>query len=444
MAKRPRRSSKSRKAVRPPVIDLKAEEATSAETDAGNDTGSNDAPEVTVAGDETAEAEASAPEVEAKSDDAPMDGDVTPDPVAAAANNRTKLIGGGLALLLLAGVLLGGWLYRGYGAKLFGGPETASLTAIEDRLAALELAAKTNSSKLDALGAGLTAAEEKIAGLAETAGQVKGASPEELAAVKNSVAELRAALSSASGQESGAGQAANKIEIDKLSSELAGIGERIGKAETAVAAIKPADLSGIEGKLGEIETELSSLKAQQSQLATQTRSELGEAFAKLSGAVAGSGPFGAELDALAAEAPAVRGIEVLRRMATTGVTSTGELADQLDKVAASVSAAKTAASEQEATEGGFMGTLKARLSTVVKVRKLDEADWPAVLASAAKLIRDGQLVQAIDLLTSQPGTAPDELVDWHKQAAARGELDRAMALVSQAVLSRLAATGQSG
>ena len=439
MAKRPRRSSKPRKAVRPPVIDLKAEEAKSADADSAD----SDAPEVIIAGDETVAEEETSSTDDAQDNpkEVPVDADA---PVAAASNSRAKLMAGRLALLVLAGVVLGGWLYRDYGARFFGSPQTASLTALEDRLATLEAAAKANAGKLDALGTGISAVEQKIAALEASAGSSAGASSDELAAVKTSVAELRAALSSASGQQNGAGQAANKIEIDKLSSQLAGIGDRIGKAETAVAAIKPADTSGLESKLAELETELSSLKARQNQLATQTRSELGEAFAKLAGAVAGSGSFGAELDALAAEAPAVRGIEVLRKLATTGVTSTGELADELDKMAASAVAASAAASEQEASEGGLMGALKTRLSSVVKIRKLDEADWPAVFADAAKLIRDGQLVQAMDLLGAQPGTAPEGLADWRKKAAARGELDRAMALVSQAVLSRLAATGQSG
>ncbi|NNE24161.1 MAG: hypothetical protein HKN11_16280 [Rhizobiales bacterium] len=441
MAKRPKRSSKPRKAVRPPVIDLKAEEAKSADADSAD----NDASEVIKAGDETvAEAETASAD-DAKPDDAPEKAAETPvDGDAPASNSRAKMMAGGLALLVLAGVVLGGWLYRDYGARLFGSPETASLTALEGRLAALEAAAKANAGKLDALGAGVSAVEQEIAALEASAGSSAGASSDELAAVKTSVAELRAALSSASGQGNDAGQAANKIEIDKLSGQLAGIGDRIGKAETAVAAIKPVDISGLESKITKLETELSALKARQNQLATQTRSELGEAFAKLAGAVAGSGPFGAELDALAAEAPAVRGIEVLRRLATTGVTSTGELADELDRMAASAAAARAAAREQEASEGGLMDALKTRLSSVVKIRKLDEADWPAVLADAAKLIRDGQLVQAMDLLGEQPGTAPEGLAGWRKKAAARDELDRAMALVSQAVLSRLAATGQSG
>jgi len=50
----------------------------------------------------------------------------------------------------------------------------------------------------------------------------------------------------------------------------------------------------------------------------------------------------------------------------------------------------------------------------------------------------------MELLGSQPGAAPEGLAEWQKKADVRGELDRAMALVSQAVLSRLAASGQSG
>lgn len=543
MAKRPRGNSKPKKtAVRPPVIDLKAEETKSAEAtaskaDAAKDSalsGAKDAAATVKStteatkeraaervasakgnAEKTAKVETSSPASKvgaAKNGAAKKTADGKPigGPSKAASSGSggfSKMMAGGLALLTLAAIALGGWLYRDYGSNIFGSPQASSqaaaVTALEERLAGLEATAKANADKLaslpeasagagsntseleamakanagklETLSAGITAVEQKIAALETSIGSQTGAGSDELAAVQKSVAELRTALSSASGQDSGAGQAANKLEIDKLSAGLAEIGDRVGKAEGAIAEAKPADVSGLEGKIAELgerigkaegaiaeakptdvsglegklaglETELATLKAEQSQLATQTRSELGEAFAKLSGKVATSDPFEAELDALVTEAPAAPGIDVLRPLALTGVTSIGELADALGniKIPAAAGGDEAQAASSETSGGGFMDGLKAKLSSVVKIRKLDEADWPAVLTQAAELVRGGQLAQARSLLSGQPGETLEGLADWDKKADVRAKADAAMAVLSKAVLARLAASGTSG
>ena len=180
------------------------------------------------------------------------------------------------------------------------------------------------------LGSGIQAAQDKLAALETEIGTLKTASTSDeggLAAVEKSIEELRTALSAASGSGSDAGQAANKIEIEKLSGDLKALSDQMADVKPVDTSGLEGKLSGLEGKLSAIESELGALKEQQGQLATRTRSELGEAFAKLSGKMAGSEPFGAELDALVAEAPAVAGIDVLRPLAATGVVSPGELSD---------------------------------------------------------------------------------------------------------------------
>ena len=75
----------------------------------------------------------------------------------------------------------------------------------------------------------------------------------------------------------------------------------------------------------------------------------------------------------------------------------------LGTIAGELAETSKAAAEQEAAEGGLMGSLKARLSSVVKIRKLDEADWPSVLDAAKALIGEGELGKAVELISSQPG-----------------------------------------
>jgi hypothetical protein len=260
--------------------------------------------------------------------------------------------------------------------------------------------------------------------------------------VEKSIEELRSALSSATGQESGAGQAANKLAIEQLAADLKSLDQRI--AEAAAAATAPADTSALDTRLNALQAEIGALKTQQNELATRTRSALGEAYARLAGKAAGSAPFGNELDALVAEAPAIAGVDTLRALAADGVASTGELAQELQKIAGDIAAAKTEAAAAKAEDGGMLGQLTAKLSSVVKVRKLDEADWPAALNTAAGLIGDGELGKAVDLVAAQPGETPEAVAAWQAKAGNRLKVQKALDQVSRAVLSRLAAGGQSG
>ncbi|MGI9464695.1 MAG: COG4223 family protein, partial [Aestuariivirgaceae bacterium] len=196
--------------------------------------------------------------------------------------------------------------------------------------------------------------------------------------------------------------------------------------------------------LGAVEKTVSALQERQSALATQTTSDLGQTFARLSGKLAGSEPFAAELDALANEAPAVPGIDVLRPLAATGVSSPGDLAAQLDKIAAELNKAPSSEGEAAPSDGGLMGALASKLGTVVKIRKIDEADWPSVLTNAAAQVRNGQLIAALSLVTGQPGAAPEGLAAWLKSAENRVKADKALQQLSQAVLSRLAASSRNG
>ncbi len=447
MAKRPRRNSKSRSAVRPPVIDVKAE---AAEPD-------DDAPPAPekLKTTETADAEVEA-DVTA-TDDTPTAAETAEaapvhdeQPAATLHDGRKKWIAAGLVAMVVAAAGLGAWLYRDYGARVFGASLMADLSAVEQRVGGIEAAVKSHADKLAEVTRSLGAVREKMTALEADSATRQTAGEQSLAAVQKTVEELRAALSAAavSGEGGTAGQAANRIELEKLAAKVNGVSERIAKAEKALkkaaAPIDPAVISALQGKLATIEQTIGALEESQSALATQTSSNLGQAFAKLSSKLASSDPFGAELDALAIEAPAVPGIDVLRLMSTTGVMSHGDLAARLDKMVAELGKAQQSTADRQNSKDGLMGALKSKLNTIVKIRKIDEADWPAVLSTAAAQIRDGQLQQALSFIAAQPGAAPDELAAWMKSAENRVKADKALQQLSQAVLRRLAASSQNG
>ena len=384
---------------------------------------------------------------EIKSADADTLSSMPDTPVPPPAANKTGMIAGGVALLVIAAVVLGAWLYRAYGPV---GPQMAEVSALRDRIDSLETSAKANTGKLSELTQSAAALGDRLSKLETSLAALQTAGSDNLASVEKSIEELRTALTAAaaSGEGGSAGQAQNKLLIDELTQKLTGLNTRVAEAEGALqsapASVDPAAVSALQTKLAAVEQSFQALQKRQEQLATQTSSDLGQAYAQLSSRLASSDPFAAELDALVSEAPAVPGLEVLRNFATNGVTSRSDLAAELDKMAAALNAAKPTAGDDAAADDSLMGKLTARLTTVVKIRKIDDVDWPGVLTTAAGDIRSGQLAKSLSLLASQPGTAPEALEAWIKRAEDRVKVDQAMERLSKAVLARLAASGQSG
>ena len=143
MKKRPNKGRKTRSAVRPPVIDLKAEEAkdeagkSKPEAESKSAAADKDAKTAKPAAKQTIVPEtkkstagdgkpgdkgsAKATGKSAKSDGATSKpaGSGAAAAKAQSSGGSGKMMAGGLALLVLTGIVLGGWLYREYGATWY-------------------------------------------------------------------------------------------------------------------------------------------------------------------------------------------------------------------------------------------------------------------------------------------------------------------------------------
>jgi hypothetical protein len=94
-----------------------------------------------------------------------------------------------------------------------------------------------------------------------------------------------------------------------------------------------------------------------------------------------------------------------------------------------------------AEDGSYLGSLMNSLSGVLNVRTIGEADWPGVAGQAADFAEAGDLNQAIAVIDAAEGEKPMALVQWRDRAAARLQLEAALAEVSDSVLRQIAALG---
>jgi hypothetical protein len=94
-----------------------------------------------------------------------------------------------------------------------------------------------------------------------------------------------------------------------------------------------------------------------------------------------------------------------------------------------------------APDNSYLGSLMDSLSSIVSIRAIGETDWPGVAGQALSFAESGDLNQAIAVIDAAEGDKPMALVQWRDRAAARLQLEAALAEVSDAVLRQIAALG---
>jgi hypothetical protein len=94
-----------------------------------------------------------------------------------------------------------------------------------------------------------------------------------------------------------------------------------------------------------------------------------------------------------------------------------------------------------APDNSYLGSLMGSLSSIVNIRTIGDTDWPGVAGQALSFAEAGDLNQAIAVIDAAEGDKPMALVQWRDRAAARLQLEAALAEVSDAVLRQIAALG---
>jgi hypothetical protein len=366
----------------------------------------------------------------------------SPADMAQDSSGRSMRLAAGLAALLVAGGA-GAWLYSTYGGGAGGG----DLSAINSQVSAVSQSVQSNSAQLEKLQQALAGRDKQITELKEALQAQRLAVTDQTSSMREAIDEIRAAMSSA-GEGSAAGQASMKLRLDDFEKRLDMMGTRVAKAEEGLRVVGNraggAEVDALKANIEALSKSLEAMRAEQAARQTQTVSALGQGFAKLSSKVESGAPFAAELDALVAVAPTLPGIVALRGAAESGVTSQAALADMLDTIAKDVEAKMAVAAEAKKEKGGVMALVSAKLNQVVKIRKVGEIDWPVELRAAAAKVREGDLPGVVQAMSGIEGTLPDGLADWIAQARARLAIDEALRKLSGAVLSQLAATGSNG
>ncbi|MEO1160313.1 MAG: hypothetical protein AAFW74_07620, partial [Pseudomonadota bacterium] len=502
MATRKTPSRKAKKSTRPTVIDAKATEVKPAETakPATSQTRESGVRPDNKAAGKTAEK--SRPAGKDKSSGTgkttPTARDTSKEKPAGAQSaggsapagkpsGKGKLITGVLAVALLAGIAVGGYLYREHGARLFGSTTPAidvgaiegqALEAIGSAKSASETAAsalaetKSLTDRISGLEQQLTdAGNQTAAPDADTLATIKAASETAssarsgvaeltaktseietgMADVRKSVDSLKTALQAAASTGGGAGQADVNLKFDELA-------QRIANLESAQA--QPAD-DKVAGEVAALRDQLAAATARLTKLEDRLKAAIADPkpapqqpaaidttriaaqLATLSDMVNQGKPYQAELSALEETASLTLNLPALSANSSTGIKTVDELKQDLAGLKASLDAAATSESTAAEASSGWWGTITGKLSSVVKVRKIDGAgNWTEQVASAVAALDTGGLSAAITALDAGGTSAPEPVAAWIVAARKRHGADQELQKLPQIILGRLPAPAQ--
>jgi uroporphyrinogen-III synthase len=480
MANRNKNTRTGRKAAKPAVIDATATEVTEDATAAATEPA-----EQPVESAETATSDSSQPEERTEpaadgsgGEDQPAasnDNDGANPPESSKPAGKGKWIAAGLAAMLLAGVAGGGYLYHAYGERLFGQPQAAAdIAAIEGQVMDATGAAQSASQAAAEVRDQVGALDGRIAGLekqvsemsstpapeleplvapvrdqAEAAAKTAQAVAARTSTLEDSVAKLRKsldsvqqALQSASASGGGADLTGVNLKLDELASridtmssaaaapspeqvaEIAALKQQLSASEERISALA-SQLEAATAQLQALTSRLDEVPATANQDADATVAKIAEAIAGLDAAVRSGGAFDGQLAALREAVPDAPALPALDANAGQGIPAATSLRQELAAVADELG--REAAATRDASSG-FLATLQSKLSSVVRVRSLDQPDWRETAAAALKAFDEAGAEAAIAALPAQTDNMPASLKDWligaRKHVAAAQELER--------------------
>jgi hypothetical protein len=197
-------------------------------------------------------------------------------------------------------------------------------------------------------------------------------------------------------------------------------------------------LAALALRIEALEKDVASLKSAGNAGGGETVAALSQALADLKAKIAAGAAYQDEYDRIARMVPAAEGLDILAIHASRGLPGAQALAGELKELMPSLPRPGTGDS---AGGSSYWDSLWNTLTSVVKIRDIGEADWPALAGECASLAAAGELIQCMTLLDKAEGTKPAALSQWRDRAAARLELEAAAEQVSQAVLRQIAALG---
>lgn len=325
-----------------------------------------------------------------------------------------------IAAALIVGLLAGGWVYR---AVLWAYLPANEMTAMMERVEAIEANGKTVNGQLVALAQSSEAASKSAADLSGSVAEAKSA----LAGIASRFQSYETRLAEAETLLTSA-----KSDLDALRNAVSASGAGTGTVDSAA-------LAAIGQRIEALEKDVASLKSGPGGGDTASlTSALSQALADLKAKVAAGTSFQSEYDRISRMVPAADGLDVLAAHAAEGIPDARGLAGELRAAVPSLPQPETPSSIDS---GSYWDWALGALSGIVTIRDIGVADWPQLAEKCAALAESGDLSQAIALLDAAEGSKPPVITQWRDRAVARLKLEEAVAKVGEAVLRQISALG---
>lgn len=328
---------------------------------------------------------------------------------------------GWIAVALMLGALAGGWFYRDILSNYLPTDEMAGLKA---RIETLEGTAKTTGVQLAAVSAAADQASQTAAAASSTVKETVGT----IAGLKTGLNDFTARLETLQSDMQSA-----KSDLEALRGVLA------SGAASGTGTVDPAALASFAQRLDAIEKDVASLKSgtgsgeQAANLAA-----LSQALSDIKAKIAAGTSYRDELDRISRMVPAAAGLDTLEAHATQGLPTAEGLAAELRAAIPTLPVPESGAASEA---GGYLDSVWNALTSIVTIRNIGEADWPAVAEDCATLAASGDLVQAIARIDATEGVVPSAIGQWRERAAARLKLEAALAAMADAVQRQIVSLG---
>lgn len=260
------------------------------------------------------------------------------------------------------------------------------------------------------------------------------------------VARRMAATTTGTKDSANASLQALSQRLEELKSgDVGKLEERLRRLESTEKTSPGADMEARKALAATVDDLARRMRSVESATAKDTlAAERGRALvlvvAQLRETLRGSGPFGRDLEALAAiggdDPEVTKAVAMLKPLAAKGLPSVAELRDRFDPVATAVSQAAGRA------EGdGWMARTVDRLSSLVTVRrvdgKADDTSVDGILTRAEMRLKEGDLGGAVRALDDLTGPASAAAQPWLKEARTRLAVDRALATLHGRAIAML-------
>lgn len=322
------------------------------------------------------------------------------------------------------------------GGISFGTDGDPRIAALSERIEAVELATRQNSSatgaELAALVARLDTLDENLSAVA-AAPDSAAAINERIDGIGGEVGDLKAVLGDTRETVAMLRQTLSAIEArlppEGLEARVEGVDAMVKALDIRLAALLP-EVERMEARVTELEEEAEDPDA-------AARAALGLALANLARAAESAGTFEAELRAVSSFLPGEPELAALAQSAQSGVPTRAALEARFSSLAQAIFDA-----ERRAGEDGLWSRFLSNAKSLVTIRRTGEISGKtteAIVARMEERLKVQDLGGAVTEAEALSGPAAEAAAPWIADARARLETDRLVRELSARLAGELAA-----